>query len=217
MIGDKIMKDIVFLEPIFKSAIWGGEKLKSIFGYDIPNDHTGECWAISAHKNGDCLIASGQYKGKTLSWLWDNHRELFGNIQGDVFPLLIKIIDAKADLSIQVHPDDKYAMVNENGSLGKTECWYILDCDEDAKIVIGHNARNKDELKAMIKDNRWQELIKLKPIKKGDFFQINPGTVHAIKGGTVLLETQQSSDVTYRLYDYDRLDNGKPRELHINK
>lgn len=211
------MKDIIFLEPIFKTAIWGGDKLESMFAYDIPSDNTGECWAISAHNNGDCLVANGQNKGKSLSWLWDSHRELFGNVKGDVFPLLIKIIDAKADLSIQVHPDDKYAMVNENGSLGKTECWYILDCDEDAKIVIGHNARNKDELKAMIKDNRWQELIKLKPIKKGDFFQINPGTVHAIKGGTVLLETQQSSDVTYRLYDYDRLDNGKPRELHINK
>ena len=217
MIGDKIMKDIVFLEPVFKSAIWGGEKLKSIFGYDIPNEHTGECWAISAHKNGDCLIANGEYKGRTLSWLWDNHRELFGNIKGDVFPLLIKIIDAKADLSIQVHPDDEYARDKEGGALGKTECWYILDCDEDTKIVNGHNAKDKEELKQMIKDNRWQDLINIRPIKKGDFFQINPGTVHAIKEGTLLLETQQSSDITYRLYDYDRLENGKPRELHIDK
>ncbi|HHX11408.1 MAG TPA: mannose-6-phosphate isomerase, class I [Clostridiales bacterium] len=211
------MKDIVFLEAIFKTAIWGGEKLGSVFDYDIPADNTGECWAISAHENGDCLIANGQHKGKTLSWLWDNHRELFANIKGDVFPLLIKIIDAKADLSIQVHPDDEYALLNENGSLGKTECWYILECDEDAQIVIGHNAKDKEELKQMIKDNRWQELINLRPIKKGDFFQINPGTVHAIKGGTLLLETQQSSDVTYRLYDYHRMDNGKPRELHIDK
>lgn len=211
------MKDIIFLEPIFKTAIWGGNKLRSVFAYDIPADNTGECWAISAHNNGDCLIANGQNKGRSLSWLWDNHRELFGNVKGDVFPLLIKIIDAKEDLSIQVHPDDKYALLNEKGSLGKTECWYILDCDEEATIVIGHNAKDKDELKQMIIDNRWEELIKLKPIKKGDFFQINPGTVHAIKGGTVLLETQQSSDVTYRLYDYGRLDKGKPRELHIDK
>lgn len=211
------MKDIIFLEPIFKTAIWGGDKLRTMFAYDIPADNTGECWAISAHDNGDCLIANGQNKGKSLSWLWNNHRELFGHVKGEVFPLLIKIIDAKADLSIQVHPDDKYAMVNENGSLGKTECWYILDCDEDATIVSGHNAKDKEELKAMIKNNRWEELINLRPIKKGDFLQINPGTVHAIKGGTVLLETQQSSDVTYRLYDYDRLDNGKPRELHIDK
>lgn len=211
------MKDIIFLEPIFKTAIWGGKKLGTMFDYDIPADNTGECWAISAHSNGDCLIAYGQNKDRSLSWLWDNHRELFGNVKGDVFPLLIKIIDAKADLSIQVHPDDKYAMVNEKGSLGKTECWYILDCDEDARIVIGHNAKDKEELKQMIKNKRWMDLINVRPIKKGDFFQINPGTVHAIKGGTVLLETQQSSDITYRLYDYDRLDNGKPRELHIDK
>jgi mannose-6-phosphate isomerase class I len=157
------------------------------------------------------------YQGKTLSWLWENHRELFGNAKGDVFPLLIKIIDAKADLSIQVHPDDNYAARNENGALGKTECWYILDCEQDAKIVIGHNAKDKEELKDMIYNNRWERLIRTRTIKKGDFFQIEPGTVHAIKAGTVILETQQNSDITYRLYDYGRLDNGKPRELHIEK
>jgi len=211
------MREILFLEPVFKSAIWGGTKLSSIYGYDIPTDHTGECWAISAHQNGDCTIKNGEYAGQTLSWLWDNHRELFGNAKGDVFPLLIKIIDAKADLSIQVHPDDEYANVNENGSLGKTECWYILECDDDGKIVLGHNAKDKEELKQMIAEKRWQDLIKVRSIKKGDFFQINPGTVHAIKAGTVILETQQSSDITYRLYDYDRLDNGKLRELHIDK
>lgn len=211
------MKNIIFLEPVFKSMIWGGSKLETEFGYSIPSDHTGECWAISAHKNGDCTVRSGEYEGKTLSWLWTNHRELFGGIEGEVFPLLIKIIDAKQDLSIQVHPDDAYAMAKENGALGKTECWYILDCEEDGKIVIGHNAKDKEELKDMIYQNRWQELIRVCPVKKGDFFQIEPGTVHAIKGGTMILETQQNSDITYRLYDYDRLDNGKPRELHIEK
>ncbi|MDF2540673.1 MAG: mannose-6-phosphate isomerase, class [Herbinix sp.] len=211
------MKEILFLEPVFKSMIWGGNKLATDFGYTIPSDHTGECWAISAHKNGDCTIKNGTYEGKHLSDLWENHKELFGNAPGEVFPLLIKIIDAKNDLSIQVHPDDAYAKEHENGSLGKTECWYILDCEEDGNIVIGHNAKDKEELKAMIGDRRWTDLIKLRPIQKGDFFQIEPGTVHAIKGGTVILETQQSSDVTYRLYDYDRLDNGKPRELHIEK
>lgn len=211
------MREIIFLEPVFKIMIWGGDKLKTDFGYDIPSDHTGECWAISAHNNGDCRIKKGSYEGKQLSWLWDNHRELFGHAQGEVFPLLIKIIDAKADLSIQVHPDDDYARANEKGALGKTECWYILDCDDDGKIVIGHNAKDKQELKDMIGEKRWQELIRIKDIKKGDFFQIDPGTVHAIKAGTLILETQQNSDITYRLYDYDRLDNGKPRELHIDK
>jgi mannose-6-phosphate isomerase class I len=211
------MKNIIFLEPVFKSMIWGGNKLETEYGYSIPSDNTGECWAISAHKNGDCTIKNGPYQGKHLSWLWDNHRELFGNATGDVYPLLIKIIDAKADLSIQVHPDDIYAKVNENGALGKTECWYILGCDEGGEIVVGHNAKDKEELKQMIADRRWQELIRVQSIREGDFFQIEPGTVHAIKKGTLILETQQSSDITYRLYDYDRLDNGKPRELHIDK
>lgn len=211
------MKDILFLEPVFKEMIWGGNRLRTDFGYDIPSDNTGECWAVSAHSHGDCTIKDGEYKGQTLSSLWQNHRELFGNVKGDVFPLLIKIIDAKTDLSIQVHPDDEYAKKNENGSLGKTECWYILDCDDDATIIIGHNAKDKAELVQMIEEKRWKDLIKEQPIKRGDFFQINPGTVHAIKGGTVILETQQNSDITYRLYDYDRLQNGKPRELHIDK
>ncbi len=211
------MREIIFLEPVFKSMIWGGNKLKTDFGFDIPSERTGECWAISAHKNGDCLIKNGRYNGKTLSWLWENHREEFGSARGEVFPLLVKIIDARDDLSIQVHPDDEYARLNENGALGKTECWYILDCEEDSEIVIGHNARDKQELKDMIAKGHWQELIRVRKIKKGDFFQIEPGTVHAIKKGTVILETQQNSDITYRLYDYERLDNGKQRELHIDK
>lgn len=215
--GECLMREILFLKPVLKEMIWGGKRLAEDFGYELPSDKTGECWAVSAHKNGDCEILDGSFVGKKLSWLWENHKELFGNAKSDVFPLLVKIIDAKDDLSIQVHPDDRYANINENGSLGKTECWYILDCDADAEIVVGHNAKDKEELKSMIADNRWMDLIQIRPIKKGDFFQINPGTVHAIKKGTLILETQQSSDITYRLYDYDRLQNGQPRELHINK
>lgn len=211
------MKEVIFLEPVFKEMIWGGNRLGTDFSYDIPSNHTGECWAVSAHANGDCTVKNGTYKGEKLSRLWQQHKELFGNVEGDSFPLLIKIIDAKADLSIQVHPDDAYAKANENGSLGKTECWYILDCDKEGKIVVGHNAKDKEELKQMIKACKWDELISVLPIQKGDFFQIEPGTVHAIKAGTVILETQQNSDITYRLYDYGRLSDGKPRELHIEK
>lgn len=211
------MKEILFLEPVFKTAIWGGNKLSTDFGYELPEGKIGECWAISAHDHGDCRIKNGSYQGETLKGLWSKHRELFGNLEGDRFPLLVKIIDADKDLSIQVHPDDEYAFKYENGSLGKSECWYILDCEPDAEIVIGHNAKDKEELKRMIAEKRWTDLIRLQKLHKGDFFQINPGTVHAIKAGTLLLETQQSSDVTYRLYDYDRLDNGKLRELHIDK
>ncbi len=211
------MREIIFLEPVFKEMIWGGDKLETSFGYKIPSKNTGECWAIAAHQNGDSRIANGEYKGKTLSELWSDHRELFGNLEGDVFPLLIKILDAKTDLSIQVHPDDEYAREKENGSLGKTECWYVLDCDEDTTIIIGHNAKNSDELREMVENGRWNELLREVKIKKGDFFQIDPGCIHAIKGGTVILETQQNSDITYRVYDYGRLSNGKPRELHTEK
>lgn len=210
-------KEILFMEPIFKENIWGGNRLRTEYHYNIPSDHTGECWAVSAHENGDCQVSTGTYAGKSLADLWKNNQELFGNIGGDKFPLLIKIIDAKDDLSIQVHPDDAYARINENGSLGKTECWYILDCKEDQDIVIGHNAATKEELVSMVNQKEWNQFIRTLPIKKGDFFQINPGTVHAIKGGTLILETQQNSDVTYRVYDYDRLTDGMPRELHIDK
>lgn len=209
--------NILRMNPVFKEKIWGGKRLNEEYGYDLPGDHIGECWAISAHPFGDCVISEGVYQGMHLSQLWECHREIFGNMQKDVFPLLTKIIDASDDLSVQVHPDDSYAAVNENGSLGKMECWYILDCEEDASIILGHNARTKEELVDMIDNNRWDELLREVPIKKGDFFQINPGTIHAIKHGTLVLESQQSSDITYRLYDYARLQEGKKRELHIDK
>ncbi len=209
-------RELIFLKPVFKEMIWGGKRLKE-FGYDIPSDKTGECWAIAAHRNGDCVVTGGSYDGTKLSQLWETNRELFGNAKGDSFPLLIKIIDANDDLSIQVHPDDQYAMKNENGSLGKTECWYVLDCKENTTIVIGHNAKDKAELEDMIKNHRWSEFIREIPVKKGDFFQINPGCLHAIKGGTMILETQQNSDITYRVYDYDRLQDGKPRQLHVRQ
>ena len=214
---NKKTRPILFLDPVFKEMIWGGNQLAEKFGYEIPSDKTGECWAVSAHPNGDCTVREGEYAGRKLSELFKEEPELFGNLPLDRFPLLIKIIDAKADLSIQVHPDDAYAKVHENGSLGKTECWYILDCPEDATLVVGHNAGSREELKEMIDQKRWSELIREVPVKKGDFIQINPGTVHAIKGGLMILETQQNSDITYRVYDYDRLSNGKPRELHVQQ
>lgn len=206
---------ILRLNPVFKQMLWGGNRMRSVFGYDIPGENTGECWAISGHPNGDCAVLNPEFAGETLASLWRKRPDLFGNLPGETFPLLIKIIDAKDDLSIQVHPDDAYAGVHENGSLGKTECWYVLDCDENATIVIGHNASSKEEMAQMVNENRWSELLRQVPIHKGDFFQINPGCLHAIKGGTLILETQQSSDVTYRFYDYGRLQNGKPRQLHI--
>ncbi len=214
---DNTVSEILFLKPVFKHTIWGGAKLRDEFCYDIGGYDIGECWGIAAHPNGDCKVISGQYADLSLSELWEQHPELFGDVKSDRFPLLVKIIDAKEDLSIQVHPDDAYAHEHENGSFGKTECWYILDCDEDATLVVGHNAKTPEELKQMVENGQWNQLIREVPIKKGDFIQINPGMIHAIKGGVMLLETQQNSDITYRVYDYDRLSDGKPRELHIEK
>lgn len=208
---------IIFLIPIFKQTVWGGARLGHGWNYKIPGQNTGECWGVSAHPSGDCIVREGPYEGERLSELWEKHPALFGNTGLDRFPLLVKIIDAKKDLSIQVHPDDAYAKANENGSLGKTECWYVLDCDENSTLIIGHNAKSNAELTAMIYEGRWKELIQEVPVRKGDFILIEPGTVHSIKGGIMVMEIQQSSDITYRVYDYDRIVDGSPRTLHIDK
>lgn len=208
----------LFLKPVFKERIWGGTALRTEFGYEIPNDITGECWAISAHPNGPSVIENGPYAGMALDKLWREHPELFGNPKEEVFPLLTKILDANMDLSVQVHPEDSYAKVHENGDLGKTECWYILDCKEDATMIFGHNAKTKEELIQQMNEGKWNELLRRVKIKPGDFFYVPSGTMHALCEGTLVLETQQSSDTTYRVYDYDRRDaEGNMRDLHIEK
>ncbi|MEH7179345.1 mannose-6-phosphate isomerase, class I [Neobacillus vireti] len=208
----------LFLKPVFKERIWGGTALKDEFGYEIPTDHTGECWAISAHPKGPSVIEKGQFAGTTLNNLWKEHPELFANPKEEVFPLLIKLLDANMDLSVQVHPDDMYAKVHENGELGKTECWYIIDCKDDADMIFGHNARSKEELVAQMNEGKWDELLRRVNIKPGDFFYVPSGTIHALCEGTLVLETQQSSDTTYRVYDFDRRDaEGNLRDLHLEK
>lgn len=208
----------LFLKPLFMYRIWGGTALRDKFNYKIPSENTGECWAISSHENGDCEITNGKFEGMTLSNLWSNHKELFGNMAGDKFPLLTKILDANDNLSVQVHPDNEYAKKNEHGELGKTECWYIIDCDDDAEMIFGHNAKSKEELEYMVSNNKWSDLLRRVKVNKGDFFYVPSGTIHALCKGTLVLETQQNSDTTYRVYDYDRVDsNGNKRELHVDK
>ncbi len=210
--------ELIFMKPFMREIIWGGKKIKAQFGYESSSDSIGEAWIVSANDNGYSIVRDGKYKDLNLKELWTNHRELFGNQKGELFPLLVKYIDAKADLSVQVHPNDKYAKENEGEMFnGKAEAWYILDAEKNTDIIIGHNARNKDELKEMVYNKRWSELLTYRSIKKGDYFDIPAGTVHAIRSGTFLLEIQQNSDITYRFYDYDRLQNGKLRELHIEK
>ena len=212
------MKQILYLQPVLRERLWGGTRLGE-FRYQLPSDRVGECWGVSAYPDSCCVVRNGIYAGRRLDDLWREEPELFGRTGGEPqdFPLLIKIIDAHDDLSIQVHPDDEYARIHENGACGKTECWYVLDAEPGATIVIGHHAQTKEELAQMITEGRFRELIREIPVKAGDFFQIEPGTVHAIKAGTMILETQESSDVTYRLYDYDRLQNGQKRPLHIKQ
>ncbi|MEG1846988.1 MAG: mannose-6-phosphate isomerase, class I [Lachnospiraceae bacterium] len=208
---------ILWVEPVWKEMIWGGERLRTEFHYEIPSDHTGECWAISARSNGDCKITGGIYDGSTLTQLWTEAPQLFGYLPYEQFPLLVKILDAKEDLSIQVHPDDFYAKQHEGGPFGKSECWYILDCEEGAELVVGHHATSQEELYTMVMESRWTDLLRSVPIKKGDFIQIDSGTIHTIKGGIMIFEIQQNCDVTYRLYDYNRYSNGELRELHVKE
>ncbi|CQR45854.1 Putative mannose-6-phosphate isomerase YvyI [Paraliobacillus sp. PM-2] len=209
----------LFLQPVFKERIWGGQKLKTAFNYDIPYEHTGEAWVISAHPNGPSQIKNGELAGKTLLDAWEQYGELFNKSvdNNEAYPLLIKILDADADLSVQVHPDDTYAREVEDQPYGKTECWYVLSADEDAEMICGHHAQTRDELKQMIADGNWDHLLRRVPVQAGDFIYVPSGTIHAIGKGLVVLETQQSSDITYRVYDYDRTDaEGNTRELHLD-
>lgn len=211
------MDKIIFLEPVFCERIWGGRNLES-FNFSIPQGNIGEAWVIAAHDNGSSKITNGQLAGLTLKEAYEKQPTLFTEKIYDKFPLLIKILDASDNLSVQVHPEDDYARVNENGELGKTECWYVLDAKEGAKLVYGHTAKTKEEFNSKIDAEQWNELFIEKNVKAGDFFYIPAGTLHAIGEGILIYEVQQNSDTTYRVYDYDRVDkDGNARELHIEK
>lgn len=209
--------EFIKLQPVFKSMIWGGTRLRDRYGFQSPYESTGEAWVVSAHPNGDCLIEGGPYHGLTLSQLYATHRELFGSIHAEQFPLLVKLIDARDNLSVQVHPDDAYAKTQEHGS-GKTECWLVLDCEPDSEIIIGHRFQTPAEFAQAIASGDVQAHLNRFAIKPGDFFYIPAGTVHAICAGTLIVEIQQNSDLTYRIDDYGRKDaDGKPRPLHIEQ
>lgn len=210
------MTEPFFLKPYFQPKIWGGRKLES-FGYDLPDGKIGECWAISAHPHGPATIKNGPLAGKTLAEAYSDDPEYFGNPSSKVFPLLTKILDAEDSLSVQVHPDDKYAAEHEH-ELGKTECWYVISAEPGSYLIYGHHAKTHEELVEMIENGQWDKLLRKVPVKAGDFFYVPSGTIHALTTGIMVLETQQSSDTTYRLYDYDRTDDqGHKRELHLKQ
>ena len=210
------MQKVLILQGDFVDKVWGGSRLKEEFGYDIDSTNVGEYWAISGMDESSSVVINGELAGESLKDIYKNHKELFGGSEEESFPLLVKIIDATDDLSIQVHPDDEMGQKLEN-SRGKTECWYILN-ENPASIIYGLNANSKKEAVEKIENKAWDDVLKEVPANKGDFFFVPAGTVHAIKKGCLILEIQQASDVTYRLYDYDRPDKeGNLRELHIDK
>lgn len=206
-------KNILKLRPHFEYRVWANDNLKKIF--HLSNELIGEAWLVSALEGKSSIITNlpneqdllSFYKNKDNAYFFNNY-----NLEHE-YPLLSKIIDAKEDLSVQIHPDDKYA--KKFNSLGKTECWYVLDTKNDNSIILGHNAKDINDFKNKIKSKKWNELLKKIPIKKGDFVYVESTKIHAIKSETLIFELQQSSDITYRVYDYDRLDNGKKRDLHL--
>ena len=207
------------LQPVFKEIVWGGNRLKNDYGFKSDLNNIAEAWMLCARNDGDNVVINGEFEGKSFTELVKEHKEFLGS-KGEKyqeFPLLIKFIDAKSDLSVQVHPDDEYAKKHEN-SYGKTEAWYILDCDEGAQLIYGFNKElTRDEFKNSIEDNTFLNYVNKVNVKKGDVFFINAGTLHAIGGGILLAEVQQNCNTTYRVYDYGRLVDGKPRELHVEK
>jgi len=208
--------------PILKEKIWGGEKLSSILNKKSDSKQVGESWEISGVEGDISVVANGLYKGKTLNDLIATHKSTFlgqENIDvfGENFPLLIKFLDAKTNLSVQVHPDDAMAKAKHN-SFGKTEMWYIMDSDDDAEIVLGlkNNAIDTNVL-ADINASNVDAIFNTEKVKQGDSYFIPAGKIHAIGAGVLAAEIQQTSDITYRVYDWDRTDdNGKQRELHTN-
>ncbi|QWX84440.1 class I mannose-6-phosphate isomerase [Cellulophaga sp. HaHaR_3_176] len=208
--------------PILKERLWGGSKLGDIFGKPIENDITGESWEVSTVKGDISVVANGAIAGTSLQELIDNDAEGFLGKSvverfGKEFPILIKFIDAKQDLSIQLHPNDELAK-KRHDSFGKTEMWYIMDADKDANLIVGFNKTvTKNEYQKSIENDMLLDLLNYEEVKEGDTFFINTGKIHAIGAGVVLAEIQQTSDVTYRVFDFNRKDkNGNLRELHTD-
>ena len=212
---------ILKLKPSCKDYLWGGTRLMTEFGKEYDGDKLAETWELSCHPDGPSYVANGEYAGETLSeYILMEGKKVTGTHSRHYsqFPLLIKFIDAKDDLSIQVHPDDEYAMKNE-GQYGKTEMWYIVDCEEGASLYYGFSREvSKEEFEERIKNKTLLEVLNKVEVHKGDVLFIEPGTIHAIGKGNLIAEIQENSNVTYRVYDYGRKDaNGKERDLHIEK
>ncbi len=211
----------LLLKAPIKDNIWGGTRLIEEYGFETEGEIAAEAWVLSCHKDGESIVRNGEMAGLTLGEVllkWGDIAIGKNAAAFPYFPLLIKLIDARDRLSVQVHPDDSYALSHE-GEYGKTEMWYVVDCDEGAELIYGFNRDvSREEFERRIRDNRLSEVCNFVPVKRGDVFFIEAGTMHAIGKGILIAEIQQNSNSTYRISDYGRLGaNGKPRELHIQQ
>lgn len=219
--GSRLINRPFLLKPVAKNYLWGGRRLNDEFSKGIAMYPLAETWECSTHPDGISMVASGEYRGMLLSEVLEQHPEYIGTHPGTrgELPILIKLIDARYNLSVQVHPDDEYAMEHEDGQPGKTEMWYVIDADRNSEIVYGflHDI-SEDKLRNSINEGTIEKHLRKVRIKKDDVFYIKSGTVHAIGAGVLLAEIQQNSNLTYRLYDYNRRDYiGSKRKLHIDK
>lgn len=211
--------EIMKLQPVGKDYLWGGTRLREEYGKRIDLTPLAETWECSVHPDGPSVIANGEFKGMTLTDVLKNHPEYLGTkVSNGELPVLIKFIDAKKDLSVQVHPNDKYAGIYEHQN-GKTEMWYVLDAEEDASLVYGFQHKvTADIIRKAVATATLDRHLQKVGVHKGDVFFVPSGTVHGIGAGVLIAEIQESSNVTYRVYDYDRIDkNGMKRELHFDK
>lgn len=212
------MKPFRLIAPC-KDYLWGGQRLRE-YGKLSDSDRIAESWELSCHPQGESIIADGEYKNRTLTEFLKDHPEAMGKNcrKFERFPVLIKLIDAKENLSVQVHPDDAYALAHE-GEYGKTELWYIVEAAPDAELIFGFKEDlTKEEFRRAIEENTLLDNVNRVPVKTGDVFFIEAGTLHAIGKGILIAEVQQNSNTTYRVYDYGRVDaQGNPRELHVEK
>ena len=216
---------ILFLKPALKETIWGGNRIRNDFKMETDLKNIAEAWVLSCHEDGESTVTGGKYDGKTLSDVLE--KELGMDALGtnckcdsiEDFPILIKLIDADDKLSVQVHPDDEYAAAHEKDVRGKTEAWYIIDCDDDAELIYGFKDDiTKEEFRASIENGTLLDKVNRAKVKPGDVAFISSGTLHAIGKGILLAEVQQSCNTTYRVFDYNRTGlDGKPRELHVEK
>ncbi|MEG0275714.1 MAG: type I phosphomannose isomerase catalytic subunit [Coprobacillus sp.] len=207
---------VLFFKPIPRPAIWGHKLVKDYFGYNDFPVGIGQSWSFSAQKDASTVCVSEPFVGKTLLELWNNHQDLFGH-PNEEFPVIISLVGPEDDLSIQVHPDLEHA--NKVGfPCGKNEAWYFIEAEKEANIVYGHNARDEDELRQYVKDEKWDDLIRHLDVHPGDFVYLPAGLLHALRKGSIVYEIQQATDITYRFYDYHRKDDkGNERELHLNQ